>query len=213
MILQANDVTKSDPFTECFVYSPDTVDSFLPVFTSGSKIIIMSSFSIFYWTNSKNQYLSYFILQGYKVSNRKKWTISRFGHECHPKMCDAILGFHTFTGCDQVWRFNGKSKSTCWSSFITSSEVIHFPSLDHMKNLPDLETVEALERYIINVYRPKQTDSLKSLSQLRWYFFSKYRYEGEKLPPTFSALKYKMFRAHYVTMVLRRSHFYLILTI
>ena len=36
--------------------------------------------------------------------------------------------------------------------------------------------------------------------------FGRYQHEGDKLPPTFEALKYKTFRSHYVTMVLRRAH-------
>ena len=44
------------------------------------------------------------------------------------------------------------------------------------------------------------------LKDLRWYLFSKYQREAENLPPTFASLKYKIFRAHYVTMVLRRAN-------
>lgn len=36
--------------------------------------------------------------------------------------------------------------------------------------------------------------------------FSKFQLEANKLPPTFGAFKYKLFRTHYITMVLRRSH-------
>lgn len=125
--------------------------------------------------------------------------------ELGPKIFNAILGFHTFTGCDQIGRFNGKSKSTCWSSFIKSSDDIleAFSRLGASENLPDLQTIEALERFIINLYHPKK--AFDNLSHLRWHLFSKYQQEGDKLPPTFSALKFKMFRAHFVTMILRRS--------
>ena len=124
-----------------------------------------------------------------------------------PKICDTILGFHTFTGCDQIGRFNGKSKATCWSSFIKSSDKIleAFSKLGSSERLPDLETVEAVEKYIISVYHHKKEESFESLSKLRWFLFSRHQQEGDKLPPTFSALKYKIFRAHYITMVLRRS--------
>ena len=47
---------------------------------------------------------------------------------------------------------------------------------------------------------------MTSLSKLRWLLFSKYQYEATQLPPTMSALKYKIFRSHYVRMVLKKSH-------
>ena len=52
----------------------------------------------------------------------------------------------------------------------------------------------------------KCPQSITTLSDLRWYFFSKFQYEAENFPPTFSALKYKIFRSHFITMVLRRVH-------
>ena len=51
----------------------------------------------------------------------------------------------------------------------------------------------------------KLPEDVQSIPQLRWYLFSKYQYESEKLPPTPSAFKYKVFRSHFFTLVLRHS--------
>ena len=70
-------------------------------------------------------------------------------------------------------------------------------------SLPSLEMLEWLERFVVSCYRGKST--ITSLTDLRWYLFSRYQREAENLPPTFAALKYKIFRAHFITMVLRRA--------
>ena len=31
--------------------------------------------------------------------------------------CEAIVGFHAFTGCDQIGKFNTKTKKSCWEVF------------------------------------------------------------------------------------------------
>ena len=114
-----------------------------------------------------------------------------------------------FTGCDQTGRFCGKSKTTWWKVFMAADDDVlgALLNLGIGENLPKLETLEALERFVVNVYcGPKRPQSIFTLSELRWYLFSKFQYEAEKLPPTFSALKYKIFRCHFVTMVLRRAH-------
>ena len=43
------------------------------------------------------------------------------------------------------------------------------------------------------------------MAKLRWFMFSKYQHNSENLPPTFGALKYKIFRYHYVTLTLKRA--------
>ena len=64
--------------------------------------------------------------------------------------------------------------------------------------------MEALEQFVVSTYGgEKQHDSL---NEIRWFFFSRYQRETEKLPPTFAAIKYKIFRSHFVALVLKRSH-------
>ena len=43
-----------------------------------------------------------------------------------------------------------------------------------------------------------------TIADLRWLLFSKYSCEVSKLPPTMSALKYRIFRAHYAALILTK---------
>ena len=72
--------------------------------------------------------------------------------------------------------------------------------------MPSLHTLETLEQWLVIAYGGnKLPEDVQSIPQLRWYLFSKYQYEAEKLPPTPAAFKYKVFRSHFFTLVLRRS--------
>ena len=63
-----------------------------------------------------------------------------------------------------------------------------------------------LEQWIIKAYGGKHLPpNVTSLPQLRWYLYSKLQIDMERLPPTAGALKMKIFRSHFVTLVLRRS--------
>ena len=125
------------------------------------------------------------------------------------KHSEALLGFHVFTGCDQTGRFNNKSKTTWWNYFIKADEKVLdvFARLGLGENLPSLETLESLEEFVVGLYGGKNHPSnIRSLADMRWYLFSKFQLEAEKLPRTSSALRYKIFRAHFVTLVFRRAH-------
>ena len=124
-----------------------------------------------------------------------------------PQIAKAILGFHTITRCDQTGRFTGKSKSTWWKIFMKADSPIidALCKLGVNEALPVLETLESMGKFVVKLYGG-ETYNINNLSDLRWYLFSKHQNDTEKLPPTMSALKYKIFRCHFVTLVLRRSH-------
>ena len=126
-----------------------------------------------------------------------------------PERSEALLAFHVLTGCDQTGRFCGKSKSTWWKYFIEAGEMVWraLSKIGTEERLPTLDTLEAVERFVVSVYGgSKLPENVTTLADLPWIMFSKCQHEAEKLPPTFSTLKYKIFRTHFVTMVLRRSH-------
>ena len=43
-----------------------------------------------------------------------------------------------------------------------------------------------------------------TIADLRWLLFSKYSCKVSKLPPTMSALKYRIFRPHYAALILKK---------
>ena len=117
------------------------------------------------------------------------------------KQAEAILGFHVLTGCDQIGHFSGKSKSSWWQEFLKCNEdaLIALAKLSDEEVLPSLSTLNNIERLIVAVYgEKKKSEKIETLAQLRWYFFSKFQSDAAQLPPTMSALKYKIFCSHFV---------------
>ena len=71
-----------------------------------------------------------------------------------PLRASLVLGFHTFTGCDQTGKFRGKSKSTQWKSFVENSNktliVLILP--DSSESLLTLDVLEELESFVVQTY-------------------------------------------------------------
>ena len=61
-----------------------------------------------------------------------------------------------------------------------------------------------LEKFVIRGYTPSDAKLVDTIADLRWLLFSKYSYEVLKLPPATSALKYRIFRAHYASLILKK---------
>ena len=79
--------------------------------------------------------------------------------------------------------------------------------LGDSETIPDLLTLENIERFVVNTYgNKKMPKELSTLARLCWFLFSKYQHDATQLPPTMSALKYKIFRSHFICLVLKRSH-------
>ena len=93
-------------------------------------------------------------------------------------------GFHAFTGCDQNGKFRGFSKETCWKTFIDSPEVVvkSFQELGSSNGHPSEEVIHGLVLFILNLYCNARPNDVDTLGSLRWHMFSKYQYEGDKLP-------------------------------
>ena len=70
--------------------------------------------------------------------------------------------------------------------------------------LPSLETLGVFETFVCLLYKGNLSE-INTLTKLRWFMFSKYQYNSENRPPTFGALKYKIFCSHYVTFTLKRT--------
>ena len=58
-----------------------------------------------------------------------------------------------------------------------------------------------MEQYVLQLYDSERPSAMSNLAQLRWYMFSKHRYESDKLPSTKMALDQKILRAHYAALI------------
>jgi hypothetical protein len=122
--------------------------------------------------------------------------------------CQALIGFHNFTGADWGGKMVGISKKTWMKAFLQLDEqdpiITAFQnlgqnvlpkSLTNDKLLP--LTVRPLEQFVCLVYC---SSGPKSLPALRWHLFRTKNQEGEMLPPTRSALLPHILRANFVAM-------------
>ena len=49
----------------------------------------------------------------------------------------------------------------------------------------------------------KGESKIENLPDMRWHLFSRYSVDASKLPPTKAALKYRIYRCHYISLVLK----------
>lgn len=110
------------------------------------------------------------------------------------KHAEALVGFHVFTGCDQIGRFQGISKSKWWKIFkgATDEELVALKELGEDIQLPGLHVLEGLEKFVSRGYARGNFKS-EHLADMRWHLFTKYSVDASKLPPTQAALKYRVF--------------------
>ena len=92
LILHCPDVAKSDPFSECVAFSPDT-DVFFLLIHHFPELTPCTLFL----TGQEDHLRNINISKYYKTIGLVRAT--------------ALLGFHALTGCDQTGRFSGKTKS------------------------------------------------------------------------------------------------------
>ena len=60
--------------------------------------------------------------------------------------------------------------------------------------------------FVLNLYCNTRPNDVDTLGSLQWYMFSKYQYEGDKLPLTKHALLHMMYRSHYMARVWQSYH-------
>ena len=120
--------------------------------------------------------------------------------------CNALLGFHALTGCDQTGKFYGFSKLLCWKTFNFSSPEV-YTALQSLGNTLHTDTINNLVIFVLNLcYKNRPKISINDLGGLRWYLFTKYQYESSKLPPTKKAFEQMVLRAHYSSLQWKSSH-------
>ena len=165
---------KRDPFQELYIDCCHT-DVFLLLLYYFEKLCTRTVF------NGKNDCVDVRML--YEVLDKEK--------------VRALPGFHAFTGRDQTGKFRGFSKETGWKTFIDSPEVVvnSFQELGNSNEHPS-EVFHGLALFVLNLYCNTRPNDVDTLGSLRWYMFSKYQYEGDKLPPTKHALLHMMYRSH-----------------
>ena len=75
------------------------------------------------------------------------------------------------------------------------------------ESLPTLDVLEELELFVVQTHiGDKCPEHINTILEIRWYQFSKFQTETDKLPTTASALKYKIFHSHCLAIMSKRPH-------
>ena len=186
IVLQSIDVANSNPFCQLYVAFPDT-----------DVLLLLLHF----YRRMCNNTIFHAIAREINVGCAYK----ALGNE----KSEALLGVHAFTGCDLTGRFSGFSKTTCFDTFLKSNSIVHkaFASLGNNDDGLKEEIIDGLTKFVLDLYQPKRPSNINTLRQLRWYLFSKFRYDSEKLPLTSSALRFAIYRSHPVSNTWKKSLF------
>ena len=107
-------------------------------------------------------------------------------------VCDALIGLHSFTGCDTVSTFAGRGKIMVLKKMIAEEAHSTFSQLGSEWNLSET-LMTHLERFTCNLYSKKMSTS--NINELRYHLFcaKKGEIESHLLPPCLDCLK-KAFR-------------------
>ena len=113
-----------------------------------------------------------------------------------PEAAAALLGFHSFTGCDTVSAFATRGKKTAWKTWksypdITQSFIFLSTPMQELRR----EDLERLERFVILMY--DRTSPLSDVNSTRRQLFTQKGRVLEAMPPTQDALRQHILRAAY----------------
>ncbi|XP_061915901.1 uncharacterized protein LOC133658193 [Entelurus aequoreus] len=119
-------------------------------------------------------------------------------------VCSALIGIHTFTGCDSTSAFHGKGKRKTFSLACQKDEYLTaFSNLGSSFNL-DQSTFKTLSKYVCHLYGQA---SAKDVNDARYKAFcmASSALPELSIPPTSDALHQHCKRANYQAAVMRHS--------
>lgn len=113
-----------------------------------------------------------------------------------PSTSDALLAFHSFTGCDTTSAFCGRGKKTAWDTWLVYPEVTEafHEMLQMPQELSDL-SLSQLERFVVLIY--DRTSACVGVNEARKHLFTRKSRSLENIPPTQAALRQHIKRAMY----------------
>eukprot|EP00117_Sycon_ciliatum_P011469 scpid92552/ scgid12936/ len=140
--------------------------------------------------------------------NSRLVDIKGIGDELGQLTCSALLGMHSFTGCDTVSAFHGRGKSTAYQLIRSDGEkgTLARAAMSALGNSFNLSpsTFSAVERYTCILYdRP----ALWDINEARYDLFSSVdaSRDSSRLPPCKDALVKHTARANYQAEIWRKS--------
>lgn len=138
-----------------------------------------------------------------RQSKQKKWknvSVSALCDQHGNDICNALPGFHAFTGCDSTSGFVGKGKKTCFQ--LLQSDIGFRRAMKTLgDHVPVLEsTIKECEKAVCKLYKHKGDD----VNKVRYDMLNKGA-ESFDVPPTKDALKLHTERSNYQAYIWKRS--------
>ena len=148
-------------------------------------------------------------------NNRQLLNISKLSHILPKNMCQALLGFHSFTGCDTTSSFSGKGKVRPLKILQKHEEMIHFFIELGQSGGLDESVYSGLEKFVCMMYGYTTSENV---NKVRCDIVRKRFTPGDdrplsyckgidlsQLPPCQSSLQKHIKRAHYQAQIWRQA--------
>ena len=178
--------------TRLFLHALDAVQKGyrkLCVRTVDTDVVVLA-ISMFHRINAEELWLAFGTSSSFRYT-----PIHEVVNEMDPRTCMALPVFHSFTGCDTVSAFGGRSKKSAWNAWQVYPEVTDaFESLLLMEETSQT-AMAALERFVVLLY--DRTSDLLHVNDTRKQLFTQKSRNLENIPPTYAALKEHVKRASY----------------
>ena len=136
--------------------------------------------------------------------NSEKWyNVIDLSNEMGKSMCQGLLFFYTFTGCDNVSSFHGVGKCSWWDAwmkyFSKDALIDVFTKCSQQPDAISNDDIDLIADFVKSVYYPGESNySLTSMANLRLkYFMNRADENLKKIGPSYAAPKKHVMRACY----------------
>ena len=130
-------------------------------------------------------------------SNRRTLSLSDVSTYLGEDVCNALISFHCFTGCDSVSSFHGKSKAKAYKLMAESAQFkVMFQQLGSSFTVEE-DVFSGLERFVCQLYGQE----CDSVNKARYNMFLLLIKSEARLPPTKDSLTMHIRRANYQATV------------
>ena len=117
-------------------------------------------------------------------------------------LCNTLICYHSFTGCDSVSAFAGKGKKRPWKIVLGSAEYVNAFAQSGNDWKISSELLDILERFVCCIYCKSGGRNLNEL-MYNIYCSKRGRITCDDLPPCFSSFLQHCKRANYQSCVWR----------
>lgn len=167
------------------VYSPDTD---VAIILLGTSACLQSNVYLFTGTAKCQRIIN----------------ITAMANSLGPDLCNAVIGFHAFTGCDSISAFFGKDKVRPWKQLlnhVSHENVYIFQDLG--KQVPPImpPLLQRANAFVCSLYGAKKSTHV---NDARYELFNKRCPSDSQLPPNEDCLTQHILRANYQAAVHRR---------